>query len=87
MNPKRVLQMIELFRERDLRPELVYDSRATDLLYDGFVSQVAEYTSQFLVGAEAGYDAGLDLIGKGTTTQNSRPATAKFLHGDLSPAL
>ena len=27
--------MIELFRERDLRPELVYDLRATDLLYDG----------------------------------------------------
>ena len=25
MNRKRVLQMIELFRERDLRPELVYD--------------------------------------------------------------
>ena len=84
MNPKRVLQMIELFRERDLRPELVYDSRATDLLYDGFVSQVAEYTSQFLVGAEAGYDAGLDLIGKGTTTQILEDAARLLYRHNLS---
>jgi radical SAM superfamily enzyme YgiQ (UPF0313 family) len=69
MNPKRAIDIIEIIRQRGLKPKLVYDSRATDLLVKGYVDNIAEYTAQFLVGAECGYDEGLKMIGKGTTTE------------------
>ena len=69
MNPRRAIDITNILRARNLHPWLVFDSRATDLLYDGYVPAIAEFTSQFLVGAECGYDEGLKRIGKGTTTK------------------
>jgi radical SAM superfamily enzyme YgiQ (UPF0313 family) len=67
MNPKRATEIAHIIQRRGLQPRLVYDSRAKDLLWDGYVESIAEFTTQFLVGAECGYDEGLKLIGKGTT--------------------
>ncbi|MBB5047067.1 radical SAM superfamily enzyme YgiQ (UPF0313 family) [Rhodopseudomonas rhenobacensis] len=79
MNPKRTLEITEIFRKRSLTPTLVFDSRATDLLHEGLIASIAPYTGQFLVGAECGYDEGLLKIGKGTTTQILEDA-ARMLH-------
>lgn len=84
MNPKRTLQITDILRKRNLHPELVFDSRATDLLYEGLVPSIAEFTSQFLVGAECGYDEGLALIGKGTTTQILEDAASLLRKHGLS---
>src|SRR5262249_27150574 len=67
MNPRRATEIARVIRRRGMKPKLVYDSRASDLLADGFVENIAEFTCQFLVGAECGYDEGLKRIGKGTT--------------------
>ena len=69
MKPKRTIEITNILRRRGLNPTLIYDSRATDLLYDGLIPSIAEFTGQFLVGAECGYDEGLKRIGKGTTVE------------------
>jgi anaerobic magnesium-protoporphyrin IX monomethyl ester cyclase len=69
MNPRRAIEITNVLRARNLHPSLVYDSRATDVLFDGFVSSMAEFTAQFLIGAECGYDEGLKRVGKGTTVK------------------
>lgn len=84
MNPKRTVEIANILRQRGLNPVLVYDSRATDLLYDGLVPSIAEFTGQFLVGAECGYDEGLKRIGKGTTTRILEDAARKLHEHDLS---
>ncbi len=66
-NPRRATEIAKMIRRRGLHPKLVYDSRATDLLRDGYVENISEFTLNFLVGAECGYDDGLKRIGKGTT--------------------
>ncbi|MGW2313612.1 B12-binding domain-containing radical SAM protein [Actinomadura luteofluorescens] len=67
MNPRRATAIAEAIARRGLSPLLVYDSRATDLLYEPYVPAIAPFTCQFLIGAECGYDEGLKLVGKGTT--------------------
>jgi radical SAM superfamily enzyme YgiQ (UPF0313 family) len=84
MNPKRTIEITNALRNRGLRPTLIYDSRATDLLYDGLVPSIAEFTGQFLLGAECGYDAGLKRIGKGTTTQILEDAARMLYRNNLS---
>ena len=69
MNPSRAIQIIRRVASAGLAPKLVFDSRANDLLFSGYVETIAPYTSQFLVGAECGYDEGLERIGKGTTCE------------------
>ena len=66
-SPRRVLAIVDQIRRRGMTPQLVYDSRATDLLADGFVAGITEFTHRFLVGAECGYDEGLQRAGKGTS--------------------
>lgn len=78
MNPKRTIEITDILRKRGLKAELIYDSRATDLLYDGLIPSIAEFTGQFLVGAECGYDEGLLKIGKGTTTKILEDAAARL---------
>jgi radical SAM superfamily enzyme YgiQ (UPF0313 family) len=78
-NPRRARAIVELIRRRGLAPQLVYDSRATDLLADGFVEEIAEFTHRFLVGAECGYDEGLRRAGKGTSCEILERA-ARMLH-------
>jgi radical SAM superfamily enzyme YgiQ (UPF0313 family) len=67
MNPGRASAIARLIRQRGLAPGLLFDSRAQDLLYPGFVANIAPYTAGLLVGAECGYDEGLEKVGKGTT--------------------
>jgi anaerobic magnesium-protoporphyrin IX monomethyl ester cyclase len=84
MNPRRAIEITDVLRARGLRPSLVYDSRATDILYDGFVPSIVEFTGQFLIGAECGYDEGLKRIGKGTTTQILEDAARLLYRHGLS---
>jgi anaerobic magnesium-protoporphyrin IX monomethyl ester cyclase len=84
MNPRRAIEITNVLRARGLHPSLVYDSRATDLLFEGFVPSIAEFTAQFLVGAECGYDEGLKRIGKGTTTEILENAASILYHEGLS---
>ena len=67
MDPRRATSIAKAIRRRRLKPELLFDSRAHDLLFDGFVENIAEFTAAGLVGAECGYDEGLELVGKGST--------------------
>jgi anaerobic magnesium-protoporphyrin IX monomethyl ester cyclase len=84
MNPRRAVRITELLHDRGLEPWLVYDSRANDLLFPGYVEGMADLTCQFLVGAECGYDEGLKKIGKGTTTEKLRQAAAKLARFGIS---
>jgi radical SAM superfamily enzyme YgiQ (UPF0313 family) len=67
MNPARATAIARLIQRRGLSPRLLFDSRAQDLLHPGLVESIAPYTAGLLVGAECGYDAGLEKVGKGTT--------------------
>lgn len=78
LNPKRAISIAQIIRKRGLEPWLVYDSRAPDLLHEGYVENIAEYTCQFLVGCECGYDEGLIKIGKGTTCDLLERAAQKL---------
>lgn len=84
MNPRRAIEITEVLRARGLSPSLVYDSRATDVIHDGFIPAMAEFTGQFLIGAECGYDEGLKRIGKGTTTAILENAAALLYRHNLS---
>ena len=77
-NPQRAIEIARTIRERGIKLNLVYNARATDLLAEGFLENMAEFTVQFLVGAESGYDAGLKRIGKGTTCQIMEDAAQKL---------
>ena len=67
INTKRAIEIVAIIRKRGLCPSLVYDTRANDLIDEAFTEAVAPLTNQFLVGAECGYDEGLERIGKKTT--------------------
>jgi len=84
MNPKRAIEITNVLRARGLKPSLVYDSRATDVLHEGFVPSIKEFTAQFLIGAECGYDEGLKRVGKGTTTRILEDAARLLYRENLS---
>lgn len=65
---KRATAIFKEFAKRDIRAKVVFDSRANDLLDEGYLEAARPYAHQFLVGAECGYDRGLKKIGKGTTS-------------------
>lgn len=65
LNPGRAARVAALVRARGLAPKLLFDSRARDLLHPTFVPSIAPYTAGLLVGAECGYDEGLEKVGKG----------------------
>jgi radical SAM superfamily enzyme YgiQ (UPF0313 family) len=74
LNPARATEIARLIRSRNLKPRLLFDSRAQDLLHDGFVASIADYTVCLLVGAECGYDDGLARVGKGSTCETLEQA-------------
>lgn len=76
MNTRRATMIANHITERGLDARLIYDSRANDLLDESYVAAMAPLTSQFLVGAECGYDEGLLKIGKGTTCARLEAAAA-----------
>jgi radical SAM superfamily enzyme YgiQ (UPF0313 family) len=77
-NPRRAIEIARTIRERGIKLNLVFNARATDLLADGFLENMAEFTCQFLVGAESGYDEGLKRCGKGTTCRILEDAAKKL---------
>ena len=82
LNPRRAIAISEELERRGIEPELVYDARATDILFDGLVGSLKPVTHSFLIGAECGYDEGLARIGKGTTTAILEQAAATLAaHG------
>ena len=82
LNPTRALAVAESIARRGLRPRLLYDSRAPDLLHAGLVERLAPYTVCLLVGAECGYDEGLARVGKGTTCATLEAAARELArHG------
>lgn len=78
MNVKRATKIAEIISARGMTPGLVFDSRANDIADEAYVEAIAPHTVQFLIGAECGYDEGLELIGKGTTCEKLETA-AKIL--------
>ncbi len=64
---RRATQIANLFSKKNLDVPLIFDSRANDMLHEDFLTAIAPHTQQFLIGAECGYDEGLQQIGKGTT--------------------
>lgn len=80
----RVLDICRELEERHLHPRLVYDARACDLLKPGVTERLAPYTHQLLVGAECGYDSGLERIGKGLTTKHLEDAAAELQRQGIS---
>jgi radical SAM superfamily enzyme YgiQ (UPF0313 family) len=81
-DPQRAIAIVRAMKERGIKLNMVYNSRATDLLAEGFIENMAEFTVQFLVGAESGYDEGLQRIGKGTTCRIMEDAAKKLAeHG------
>jgi anaerobic magnesium-protoporphyrin IX monomethyl ester cyclase len=81
---KRAVEIVRLLETRHLRPALVYDTRANDLLDDKFTEAIAPFTNQFLVGAECGYDEGLHKIGKQTTCAKLEGAARKLRQYGIS---
>jgi len=78
LNPARATEIARVIQDRGLQPRLLFDSRARDLLHPGFLPAIAPYTAGLLVGAECGYDEGLEKVGKGGTCQTLEQA-AKVL--------
>jgi radical SAM superfamily enzyme YgiQ (UPF0313 family) len=69
LHPERTLAIAQRFARISRPPRLLYDARARDLLHDGLVAELAPFTTCLLVGAECGYDEGLEKIGKGSTCE------------------
>lgn len=84
MNPRRAMAIADLLQERQISCDLVYDARANDLLFDGLIEKLKPFTHAFLIGAECGYDEGLKLIGKGTTTEKLEKAAYRLAHYGLA---
>jgi radical SAM superfamily enzyme YgiQ (UPF0313 family) len=74
LNPARATEIAHLIRRRGLTPRLLFDSRARDLLHPAFAPSIAPYTAGLLVGAECGYDEGLERVGKGGTCKTLEQA-------------
>ncbi len=74
LDRKRAIAILDELDRRGNQVRFTFDSRANDFLTTGnpadeeqYVAAVAPHTHRFLVGAECGYDEGLQKIGKGTT--------------------
>jgi len=77
-NPGRVVQIVRVIRSRHLKPSLTFDARAPDLLKHSLAEEIAEFTREFLVGAECGYDEGLERVGKKTTCKSLEDAAREL---------
>jgi len=84
INTKRAVEIIGILKKRGLCPAFVYDTRANDLLNEEFTEAVAPFTNQFLVGAECGYDEGLQRIGKKTTCLKLEAAARKLREHEIA---
>jgi radical SAM superfamily enzyme YgiQ (UPF0313 family) len=84
LNPARAAAIARLIRQRGLTPRLLFDSRARDLLHPEFVPSIAPYAAGLLVGAECGYDEGLEKVGKGGTCKTLEQAARVLAENGLA---
>ena len=80
--------MVAIVREverRRLLPRLLFEGRAPDLTDDEMLDAIAPHTLQFLIGAECGYDEGLDRVGKGTTCATLEACAAALARHGIAP--
>lgn len=84
LNWRRAADIATNISDRGLKPKLIYDSRANELVRDEYLETIAPYTYRFLVGAECGYDEGLVKIGKGTTCDLLKQAAEKLAKYDIA---
>jgi radical SAM superfamily enzyme YgiQ (UPF0313 family) len=84
LNPSRASEIARLIRGRGLEPRLLFDSRARDLLHPAFVPSIAPYVAGLLVGAECGYDEGLEKVGKGGTCKTLEQAAKVLAENGLA---
>lgn len=80
----RVINIFNILNERQLKPKLVFDARATDLIKPHLVESMAPYLQQMLIGAECGYNEGLERVGKGVTTQQLEQAASLLREHNLA---
>jgi len=74
LKTERTIDICKEIDKRNLDPKIVFDTRANDLLKEDFLNAIKPYAHQFLVGAECGYNAGLERIGKGATIEKIEKA-------------
>jgi radical SAM superfamily enzyme YgiQ (UPF0313 family) len=84
MNPSRATAIAQAIQERGRTPKLLFDSRARDLLHPEFVPSVAPFVAGLLVGAECGYDEGLEKVGKGGTCRTLERAAEVLADNGLA---
>jgi len=84
VQPDRAIEICNEFGRRNIKPKLVFDSRANDLLNEAYLEALEPYALQFLIGAECGYDEGLKRVGKGTTCWNMEKAAQNLNKHGLS---
>jgi radical SAM superfamily enzyme YgiQ (UPF0313 family) len=72
----RAIRICQELVRRGLRPQMVFDARAEDLLDVELLEAIQPHARQFLVGAECGYDEGLHRVGKHTTVEHLEKAAA-----------
>lgn len=78
INTRRAIAIVRLLEKQRVKAAFVYDVRANDLIDEEFTESIAPFTNQFLVGAECGYDEGLQKIGKKTTCAKLEEAAKKL---------
>ena len=72
----RAKKIGDLLSKKRTNIPLIYDARANDLAHEEVVEALAPHTYRLLVGAECGYDQGLEKIGKGTTCERIQKAAS-----------
>ena len=63
-DPQRCIAIANELRKRNISAKFTFDARANDLLYEPLIDNLQAHTKQILVGAECGYNKGLQRIGK-----------------------
>ncbi|MEW6265855.1 MAG: radical SAM protein [Thermodesulfobacteriota bacterium] len=66
LNTKRCVEIADTIRKKGINPRMTYDSRVGDI-NPMFLESMKDFTHQILIGAECGYNSGLNKIGKGTS--------------------
>ena len=84
IDPNRTIAVCDILNRRGLQPRLIYDARVNDLLKMKMVRKIAPFTEQFLVGAECGYDGGLEKVGKKTTCAKMAAAAGNLREAGIA---
>jgi radical SAM superfamily enzyme YgiQ (UPF0313 family) len=85
LQPRRVVAIVREVEQRGLLPRVLFEGRAPDLTGDEILDALAPHTLQLLVGAECGYDEGLERVGKGTTCAGLEACAAALARHGIAP--